>query len=328
MSDAPLLDGGDRDTVGPVLKVENLTKRYGTLVAVDQVTFAIAPGSVAGLLGPNGSGKTTTLRVVLGLEMPTSGTASILGNPIERLAHPLQRIGALLNAGWVHPNRSARAHLTWLCQASRISTSIVDWALEEVGLAAVADNRAGTFSLGMKQRLGLASTILGTPDLLVLDEPMNALDPEGVDWMRGFMARRAEEGCAILVASHHLREIESTADRVLVMANGQLRFDGPPANLRAGTGVAPYVEVACADPIHAASTLHGTTFERAGVEVVADDEGMTVLHVQTDDVGGVSEALHLAGVAVHRVERRSSSLQEAYSALVRDHRHHDREVRT
>jgi len=308
-----------------MLEAVGLTKRYAGVTALDDVTFRLRPGCVTGLLGPNGSGKTTTLRLALGLERPTSGSVTIGGARIAELEYPYQRVGALLDASWIHPNRSARAQLRWIAQASRIARERVDWALEEVGLASVAEQRAGTFSLGMRQRLGLASTILGRPELLILDEPLNGLDPDGARWMRGFIKRRADDGCAVLLASHLLGEMEATAERVLVLGAGRLLFDGTLAELRDDAGAESFVEVECTDPHAAVRVLNAApeaTDPRA--RVVDDERGVAVVRVSGGDLGAVGASCRSAGIAVIRIERRSTSLREAYSGVLTTDREGER----
>ena len=302
-----------------MLQAASLSKRYGSLLALDDVSFSLRAGCVTGLLGPNGSGKTTTLRLALGLERPTSGSVTIDGLPVVELEYPYQRVGALLDAAWIHPNRSARAHLTWICQASRIPRANVAWALEEVGLTAVADKPAGTFSLGMRQRLGLASTILGKPELLILDEPMNGLDADGIRWIRSFIRGRAEGGCAVLLASHLLQEMQATADRVLVLSRGRLLFDGTLGDLRAGIGTESFVEVECSDPHAAERALNAASRGAGAAHVVDGDGGVTVVRVSDGDVATVGSTMQSAGIGVTRIESRSASLQEAYMDLTHDH---------
>ena len=177
-----------------MIETRGLTKRYGSTTAVDDLSFSVEPGRVTGFLGPNGSGKSTTMRMILGLDRPTAGVALINGRPYRDLEYPLRTIGALLDAKWVHPHRSARSHLRWLAASNRIPKSRVDEVLQEVGLTAVADRRAGAYSLGMSQRLGIAAALLGDPEILMFDEPVNGLDPEGIVWIRQFMKRLAGQG--------------------------------------------------------------------------------------------------------------------------------------
>ena len=200
-----------------MIEVTGLTKRFGRTTAVDGLTFTVRPGHVTGFLGPNGSGKSTTMRALLGLERPDSGEALVNGRPYATLRHPLHHVGALLDAGALHPGRSARAHLTAMAVASRIARRRVDEVLERVGLAQVAGKRAGEFSLGMKQRLGIAGALLGDPAVLLFDEPVNGLDPEGVVWIRNLMKALAAEGRTVFVASHLMAEMALTADHLVVI---------------------------------------------------------------------------------------------------------------
>jgi ABC-2 type transport system ATP-binding protein len=200
----------------------SLTKRYGDVVAVDDVTFSLAAGTVTGFLGPNGAGKTTTLRLLLGLASPTSGEALVFGRPYRTLADPVRRVGAVLESGDFHPGRSGRDHLRALALAADIPQARVGEVLELVELENGANRRVGTYSLGMRQRLALAGALLGDPDLLVLDEPANGLDPVGVHWLRGFLRRFAEQGRTVLVSIHVLAEVAQTVDQVLIIDRGRL----------------------------------------------------------------------------------------------------------
>ena len=202
--------------------VAGLTKRFGSLVAVDDLSFEVAAGSVTGLLGPNGAGKTTTLRMLLGLVTPTAGTATIAGLPYSELSAPKATVGAVLEASGFHPGRSAANHLKVIATAAGLPLSRVDEVLAEVDMADAAGRRVGKFSLGMRQRLGLAGALLGDPEVLVLDEPGNGLDPEGIRWLRGFLRRYAEAGRTVLVSSHALAEVAQTVDRVVIIARGRL----------------------------------------------------------------------------------------------------------
>jgi ABC-2 type transport system ATP-binding protein len=206
----------------PVLSARNLTKRYGEVVAVDGLTFALEPGTITGFLGPNGAGKTTTLRLLLGLAQPTTGEALIFGRRYHDLENPMHRIGAVLESGDFDPGRSGRNHLRTLALATGIPFDRVDELLGLVELEAAADRRVGTYSLGMRQRLGLASALLADPDLLVLDEPANGLDPAGVHWLRGFLRQFAESGRTVLVSSHVLAEVAQTVDAVVIIDRGRL----------------------------------------------------------------------------------------------------------
>jgi ABC-2 type transport system ATP-binding protein len=206
-----------------VIEVNELTKRYGDTTAVRQLTFQVRPGHVTGFLGPNGAGKTTTLRILLGLIEPSGGTATVGGRPFRSHPRGLRHVGALLDAGDVHGGRGARAHLSALARGNRIPDRRVDEVLEEVGLTgAVARRRVDGFSLGMKQRLGIATALLGDPPVLLFDEPLNGLDPEGVLWVRGLFRRLAAEGRTVFVSSHLMSEMENTADRLVVIGRGEL----------------------------------------------------------------------------------------------------------
>jgi ABC-2 type transport system ATP-binding protein len=204
-----------------------LTKTFGRVTAVRDMSFTAPAGKITGFLGPNGSGKTTTLRMSLGLVQPTGGTVLIGGVPYSQLDHPRRRVGALLEATGFHPGRRARDHLRVLAAAERIPDRRVDEVLGQVDLAGAAARRVRGFSLGMRQRLGIAAALLGDPDVLILDEPMNGLDPAGIAWLRGLLRRLAAEGRTIVLASHLLSEIAPTADHVLIVSAGQLRFAGP-----------------------------------------------------------------------------------------------------
>ncbi len=219
------------------LEVRGLTKTFGPVTAVRDVSFRAPAGQVTGLLGPNGSGKTTTLRVTLGLVRPTAGTVLIGGVPYRRLPRPRRTVGAMLEATGFHPGRRARDHLRVLAAAADVPDRRVDEVLGQVGLADAADRRVRGFSLGMKQRLGLAAALLGDPQVLLLDEPSNGLDPAGIAWLRGLLRGLADQGAAIVVASHVLGEVAQTADQVVIVSAGRLRFAGPLDEL-GGTGTA------------------------------------------------------------------------------------------
>jgi ABC-2 type transport system ATP-binding protein len=205
-----------------MIEVRDLTKRYGEKLAVDNLSFTVDAGRVTGFLGPNGAGKSTTMRLILGLDYPESGTATINGRPYHDLANPLTTVGALLEAKSVHPGRSARNHLLFLAQSQGLARTRVDEVLDLVGLREVANQRAGSFSLGMSQRLGIAAALLGDPQVLLLDEPVNGLDPEGVLWIRNLMKQLASEGRTILVSSHLMNEMAVTADYLIVIGRGRL----------------------------------------------------------------------------------------------------------
>jgi ABC-2 type transport system ATP-binding protein len=221
--------------VRPVIQVRQLTKRYGPTVAVDQLSFDVQPGLVTGFLGPNGSGKSTTMRLILGLDRPDSGYARIGGRSYRELRWPLREVGALLEARAFHPGRSARSHLTALAASNAIARARVDEVLDMVGLANAAGRRAGKFSLGMGQRLGVAAALLGDPAVLLLDEPVNGLDPEGVRWIRNLLKSLAAQGRTVFVSSHLISEMALTAERLVVIGRGRLLADTTVAELSAGS---------------------------------------------------------------------------------------------
>lgn len=209
-----------------MIELTEVTKRYGSTVAVDRLSFEVRPGEVTGFLGPNGAGKSTTMRLIVGLDAPTAGRVTVDGRSYRDLHFPLHHVGALLEAGAVHPGRSARDHLRWLADTNGISRRRVEAVLDQVGLAEVAGDRAGGFSLGMGQRLGIATALLGDPATLLLDEPANGLDPEGIKWIRQLLRSLAAEGRSILVSSHLMGEMALTADRLVVVGRGRLIAEG------------------------------------------------------------------------------------------------------
>ena len=217
-----------------MIEVEGLTKRYGETVAVDGLTFTVEPGRVTGFIGPNGAGKSTTMRLILGLDAPDAGRALVGGRSYATLEHPLREVGTLLDAGDVHPGLRARDHLRWQARSNGLPDSRVPEVLSLVGLESVARRRVGGFSLGMRQRLGIASALLGDPPLLLFDEPVNGLDPEGIRWIRGFLRSLAAEGRTVLVSSHLMSELEDTADHLVVIGRGRLIADAPLRDLVAG----------------------------------------------------------------------------------------------
>ncbi len=219
-----------------MIEVRDLAKRYGSTVAVDGISFTVRPGTVTGFLGRNGAGKSTTMRMILGLTRPTRGTALVGGRPYRELTDPLRRVGALLEARAAHPDRTAYHHLLWLARSNRIPKARVHEVLGMTGLEHVAGHRAGGFSLGMAQRLGLAAALLGDPEVLVLDEPMNGLDPDGIRWLRGLLRDHAAHGRTVFVSSHLMGEVAQTADRVIVIEGGRLLADTTVAELTATAG--------------------------------------------------------------------------------------------
>jgi ABC-2 type transport system ATP-binding protein len=232
-----------------VVTASSLTKRYGELVALEELTFSLRAGTVTGFLGPNGAGKTTTLRLLLGLAEPTAGEALVFGRHYRELDDPARRVGAVLESNDFHPGRSGRDHLRTLALAAEIPRARVEEVLELVELEAAADRRVKTYSLGMRQRLGLAGALLGDPELLILDEPANGLDPAGVHWLRGFLRRFAEQGRTVLVASHVLAEVAQTVDQVMIIDRGRLLTSGPLTDLteRGRTLEDVYLELTAAE---------------------------------------------------------------------------------
>jgi ABC-2 type transport system ATP-binding protein len=298
--------------VSPAIELHGLRKTYGRTVAVDDLSFAVRAGEVTGFVGPNGSGKSTTMRVVLGLDRPDAGTALVAGRPYRTLDRPLLELGALLDAGAVHPGRRARDHLRWIAQSQGLPTRRVDEVLEQVGLASVARRRAGDLSLGMSQRLGLAAALLGDPPTLMLDEPVNGLDPEGIGWIRDLLRGFAAEGRAVLLSSHLMSELEGTADHLVVIGRGRLVADTTVDELIAGASQAA-VEVRTARKAEAMTALARTR----GVTVAAVDHDL----VTVTGLGGeeVAEVLTAAGVPFSELRRHRASLEAAYMELTRGH---------
>src|SRR3954469_9260018 len=218
------------------IEVSGLTKHFGAVVAVDDLSFTVDEGHVVGFLGPNGAGKTTTLRMLLGLVRPSAGAAPVLGQPFVPLTHPIRTVGAVLDGGMLHPGRNGRNHLRTLAKAAGVGTQRVNELLELVALKDAAKRRAGGYSLGMRQRLGLAAALLGDPRVLVLDEPANGLDPQGIRWLRDFLKKLGGEGRAILVSSHVLAEVAQTADDVVVINRGRSVKQGPLEEIMAAAG--------------------------------------------------------------------------------------------
>jgi ABC-2 type transport system ATP-binding protein len=267
-----------------VIEVNGLTKRFGAVLAVDRLSFEVRNGAVTGFLGPNGAGKTTTLRMLLGLVAPTAGTATIDGRPYRELADPLHHVGAVLEASSFHPGRTARNHLLVQAVAGRIGRSRVDEVLELVGLGDDAGRRVGGFSLGMRQRLGLAAALLGDPEVLILDEPANGLDPEGVRWLRELLRGLAEQGRTVLVSSHILAEVARTVDEVVILDHGRLVVQSTLEELTAGARRTVRVRTPRAEELRAALLaeaaqarlvapdrleVSGTTVERVGMLAAA-----------------------------------------------------------
>ena len=296
-----------------MIELRGLTKVYGPTKAVDDLSFTVKPGIVTGFLGPNGAGKSTTMRMILGLDQPTSGAALIDGKPYRELKTPLRTVGALLDAKWVHPNRSARAHLQWMAASNGIPKSRVDEVLGLVGLSEVAGKKAGGFSLGMSQRLGLAGALLGDPKVLLFDEPVNGLDPEGIVWIRKFMQRLAAEGRTVLVSSHLLSEMALTAEQLVVIGRGRLISDSTVAEFVDRSSESTVrVRSPQLDALHAALTAQGLTVreEHSGSEPV-----LVVVDSTTDVIGGLAGS---QGIVLHELASVQGSLEDAFMKLTGD----------
>ena len=286
--------------------VDGLTKRYGAITAVDDLSFAVRRGAVTGFLGPNGAGKTTTLRVVLGLARPTAGSASILGHHFAELPDPARSVGANLEISGMHPGRSGRDHLRALVAFAGLPATRVDEVLDLVEMRNDANRRAGGYSTGMRQRLGLAATLLGDPEVLILDEPANGLDPQGIRWLRDFLRAAAAEGRTVLVSSHVLSEIEQTVDDVVVIHRGRLVKSGPIAELTTPTGVrvrSPH-----------ARELAGA-LAQGGAAVRADGEVLVVQGRTTEEIGDLAFAI---GAPLHELAGEAASLEEVFFRLTSD----------
>ncbi len=296
-----------------MITLDRLTKRYGEHTAVDELSLAIEDGLVTGFLGPNGAGKSTTMRMILGLDRPTSGHALIDGRPYARLRRPLREVGALLDAKAVHPGRSARAHLRALARTHDIPVRRVDEVLDQVGLTEVAQRRAGTFSLGMSQRLGVASALIGDPRALILDEPVNGLDPDGVRWIRELIRSLAAEGRAIFVSSHLMSEMEQTADRLVVLGKGRLIANAPLAELIGAASTAGVV-VRSPDP-GGLIRLAEHVLETGARVVAAEGDSLTIAGASIEQIGRIAHGL---GVLLHELSPRQASLEQAYLELTAD----------
>jgi ABC-2 type transport system ATP-binding protein len=291
------------------IEVSNLHKRFGKTVALEGVSFTVPPGQVTGFVGPNGAGKSTVMRVVLGLDAADAGTALVSGTPYSRLRHPLNHIGALLDASSLQPGRSGRNHLLWIAHSHSIPARRVDEVLDVVGLASAARRHAGGYSLGMKQRLGIAAALLGDPPVLMLDEAVNGLDPEGIIWMRGFLRSLAAEGRALLMSSHLMSELEGTADHLVVIGRGRIVAD---------TSVAKLIEAASVDQVSL------RTKARAEAMAVLTNAGATVAvtGVEAMTVSGIPAVrivalLNEGHVPFSEVSSHHATLEEAYMELTK-----------
>jgi len=291
------------------LEVSRLTKVYGPVTALHDVSFTAQPGRVTGFLGPNGAGKTSTLRILLGLNRPTSGSATIAGVPYRALERPLTRVGGSLSSDVFHPARSGRDHLRVVALAAGIPLPRVDLVLEQVGLQHAARRPVGGYSLGMRQRLGLAGALLGDPDALVLDEPINGLDPDGIRWMRGLLRALADEGRTVLLSSHVLSEVQQTVDDVVVIRHGRIVFDGALSDLEQGTARVR-VDAAPGDRAALAAAL---TAAGAGVE--AGEHGLVVAGLDARRTGEVARD---AGLALTHLSDEGDGLETIFLQLTAD----------
>ena len=290
---------------GIPIEITGLTKQFGTVTAVDDLTFTVEPGKVTGFLGPNGAGKTTTLRVLLGLVRPTRGTATFGGTPYASLTRPFESVGAALEATF-HPGRTARNHLRVYATAAGLPRSRVQEVLDLVGISEFADRRVAGYSLGMRQRLSLATTLLGDPGVLVLDEPINGLDPEGIKWIRGFLRSLAEEGRTVLVSSHLLSEVQQSVDEVVIISKGRLIKAGTLSSLELDSESQTIIESPDRRALAAA-------LDAAGMQYT---EGRNGLIVTEPDPALVGHAAFAAGVEVSSLHRLKSGLEESFLALV------------
>ncbi|MEV4036812.1 ABC transporter ATP-binding protein [Streptomyces umbrinus] len=292
------------------IEVRDLRKRFGQTVAVDGLSFTVEPGQVTGFVGPNGAGKSTTMRTVLGLDAPDAGHALIGGRPYHALRTPLLEVGALLDAAALHPARRGRDHLRWLAHSHGLPMRRVDEVLEQVGMEQPARRRAGGYSLGMRQRLGIAAALLGDPPVLLFDEPVNGLDPEGIQWIRGLLRRLAAEGRAILVSSHLMSELEDTADHLVVIGRGRLIAD---------TAVADLLAAASGDRVALRTSARTEAMEllahKGGTVAVTGRDTLTVTGLPPERIVAL---LTEAGIVFAEVGSHRATLEEAYMELTRD----------
>jgi ABC-2 type transport system ATP-binding protein len=293
-----------------MIVADHLTKRFGTRTAVSDVSFTVPPGRVTGFLGPNGAGKSTTMRMIVGLDRPSAGSVTVNGTPYDRLRAPLTEVGVLLDAKAVHTGRSARNHLRVMAATHGIGHRRVDEVIELTGIASVADKRAGGFSLGMGQRLGIAAALLGDPHTLILDEPVNGLDPEGVRWVREFVRHIAAEGRTVLLSSHLMSEMALTADHVIVLGRGRVLADAPLNDLvRSWTTEAVLVR-------SPELTRLVEVLAPEGVTTTLAEPGLA--HIVGASAAVVGDVAARYGIPLHELSPRSGSLEDAYLALTDD----------
>jgi ABC-2 type transport system ATP-binding protein len=293
-----------------MIEIRNLSKRFGDVVAVDHVSFDVVPGRVTGFLGPNGSGKSTTMRMIMGLDWPTSGTVTVNGRPYAEHRRPLYEVGALLDANAIHGGRTAYNHLLCLAQSNGIPRERVDEVIEAVGLASVAGKRAGGFSLGMSQRLGIAGAMLGDPGVMLFDEPINGLDPEGIRWIRNLLRSFAAEGRTILVSSHLMSEIALTADHLVVIGRGHVIADA---------SVEDFIQRSAQNFVRARSPEIeelARVVSASGGTARPEDGG--ALAISGLPIGAVGDLARDAGIALHELSPQLASLEEAFMELTRE----------
>jgi ABC-2 type transport system ATP-binding protein len=289
-----------------VIKVDHLTKRYSDTLAVDDLDFEVKPGVVTGFLGPNGSGKSTTMRIILGLDHATKGQATVNGTRYADLKDPMREVGALLDAKAVHPGRTARNHLRALAVSNQVKRSRVDEVLDFVGISSVADKKVGTFSLGMSQRLGIAGALLGDPGVLLFDEPVNGLDPEGIKWIREFFRALANEGRTVFVSSHLMSEMAVSADEIVVIGRGRFITSGSVNDLTKNAQGTVLARASDHDKLAAVVVANG------GVVNEANDEGLTIAGLTSDRVG---ELAFDAGITIFELTPQRASLEEVFMDL-------------
>ncbi|SMC69654.1 ABC transporter ATP-binding protein [Lentzea albidocapillata] len=290
-----------------LIAVQNLTKQFGSVTAVQNLSFTVSPGSVTGFLGPNGAGKTTTLRMLLGLVKPTSGTATINGRPFHQLGRPGRVVGAVLEAQGFHPNRTARNHLRVYASAIGVPDAQADQVLGLVGLSTAAGRNVGGFSLGMKQRMAVATALLGDPQVLVLDEPANGLDPEGIAWLRNFLQSFARMGRTVLISSHLLAEVEQTVDQVVIVSRGQTMYYGPLEHLRQQQQRRVFVQPSDVGAL-------ATALREAGVQALEQlPDGR--LAVSGVDAKQVADTALRAGVSVYGIQEEQADLEQIFFRL-------------
>ncbi len=292
------------------IEVAGLRKRFGPTLALDGMSFTVGPGQVTGFVGPNGAGKSTTMRVILGLDAPDAGTALIGGRAYQSLRHPLSQVGSLLDAGALQPSRSARNHLLWLAHSQGLGAKRVDEVIAQAGLSSAIRRKAGGYSLGMRQRLGIAAALLGDPPVLIMDEPFNGMDPEGIVWMRGFLRSLAAQGRAVLVSSHLMSELQDTADHLVVAGRGQVIAD---------TSVADLIATASGGRVTVRSAARSeamTVLAHAGATVAATDRDTLIVSGLAAEK--IVALLGESGVPFSEVSAHRATLEEAYMELTRD----------